>query len=95
MPPWRRISTGTTGVKPDFDPNEENAMLSTPYEVNLGGVYFPPLLVAGSFGLLATYLLTRTLTRYRLSRFFVSPPLVFLSLTIVVSGFIESLFFIR
>jgi len=73
----------------------ENEMLSTPYEVNLGGVYFPPLLIASVFGLLVTYLLTRALTRYRLSRFFVSPPLVFLSLVIVISGIVESLLFIR
>lgn len=70
-------------------------MLSAPSEVHLGGVYLPPLLVAGSLGLLLAYFLTRTLNRYRLSRFFASPPLVFLSLVVIFSGLIESLLFIR
>lgn len=67
-------------------------MLSAPCEINLWGVYVPPLLVAGTLGLLLAYVLTRVLTRYRLSRFFVSPPLVFLSLAVILSGCIEALF---
>lgn len=68
-------------------------MLSAPSELNLAGVYVPPLLVAGFLGLTATYLLTRFLTRYRLSRYFASPPLVFLSLVIIFAGLIETYLF--
>ncbi|MGE4535627.1 MAG: DUF1656 domain-containing protein [Desulfovibrio sp.] len=70
-------------------------MLSAPYEVNLAGIFLPPMLVAGCLGLLLAYWLTRALTRYRLSRFFAAPPLVFLSLVVILTGAIESLLFIR
>lgn len=95
MPDWRRISIGGCGAKPAFEPDKENMMLSAPYEVNLGGVYLPPMLVAGGLGLLLSYCLTRALTRYRLSRYFAAPPLVFLALVVILSGVMESLLFIR
>jgi Protein of unknown function (DUF1656). len=65
----------------------------TPCELNLGGVYFPPLLVAATIGLAATYGLTRALNYYRLSRYFASPPLVFLSMAVIFSGLIETIIF--
>lgn len=63
-----------------------------PSELNLGGVYFPPLLVAGVFGLLGTFVLTRLLNRYHLSRFFASPPLAFFSIAIILSLSFDLLF---
>lgn len=68
-------------------------MIAPAREVNLCGVYVPPLLVAGGLGLLVTYLVARALTRYRLSRFFVLPSLVFLALAVIFSGLIETIFF--
>lgn len=65
-------------------------MLSAPCEINLGGIYVPPLLVAGFLGLGLTLMLTRILNRYRLSRFFLSPPLAFLCLAIIFTGLIET-----
>jgi len=41
-----------------------------PKEFSLGGVYFPPLLIAGILGLTAAVLTTMLLNRYRLSRYF-------------------------
>lgn len=54
-----------------------------PREFALGGVYLPPLLVAAFLGALAAVLTARLLNRYRLSRYFFYPPVVFLALTVL------------
>ena len=56
-----------------------------PSEVAIGGVYFPPLLIASLPGVAAAWLTTRLLNRYRLSRFFAYPPLVLLALAVIYS----------
>jgi hypothetical protein len=53
-----------------------------PHEFALGEVFMPPLLVACFWGLLAAVVTAHLLNRYRLSRFFFYPPLVFLALMI-------------
>ncbi|MDH3797935.1 MAG: DUF1656 domain-containing protein [Desulfobacterales bacterium] len=58
-------------------------MYFIPKEFSLGGVYFPPLLIAGILGLTAAVLTTMLLNRYRLSRYFFYPPLVFLALAVI------------
>lgn len=58
-------------------------MQFTPSEVVIGGVYFPPLLIASIFGVIAALLTTQLLNRYRLSRFFAYPPLVLLATTVI------------
>jgi hypothetical protein len=47
-----------------------------PSEVDLTGVYFPPLLVNGVLGVILTLLTAYLLNRYRLSRYFFFPHLV-------------------
>ena len=59
-----------------------------PSEFTIGGVYFPPLLIAGILGVAAALLTAFLLNRYRLSRFFFYPPLVFLALAIIYTGVI-------
>ena len=67
-------------------------MTPTPYEFSIGGVYMPPVLVAAFFGVIAALVTARLLNRYRLSRYFFYPPLVFLALmviyTLVIGEFI-------
>ena len=67
-------------------------MTPTPHEFSIGGVYMPPLLVAAFFGVIAALITARLLNRYRLSRYFFYPPLVFLALmviyTLVIGEFI-------
>ena len=58
-------------------------MTPTPHEFSLGGVYMPPLLVAAFFGVIAALVTARLLNRYRLSRYFFYPPLVFLALMVI------------
>ena len=59
-----------------------------PKEFVIGGVYFPPLLIAGILGVLAAALTAMLLNRYRLSRFLYNPPLVFLALAVIYTGLI-------
>ena len=67
-------------------------MSYVPHEFTLGGVYFPPLLIAALLGVLAAVLTAMLLNRYRLSRFFFYPPLVFLALAVIYTGLIGTFF---
>ena len=67
-------------------------MYFIPHEFAIGGVYFPPLLIAGLLGVTAAALTAYVLNRCRLSRFFFYPPLVFLALTVIYTGLIGTFF---
>jgi hypothetical protein len=54
-----------------------------PSEFVIGGVYFPPMLIAGLLGTAAAWLTAHLLNRFRLSRFFAYPPLVLLALAVI------------
>jgi hypothetical protein len=66
-------------------------MSSMPHEFAIGGVYFPPLLIAAILGVLAAALTAMLLNRYRLSRYFFYPPLVFVALAIIYTVLIGTL----
>ena len=51
-----------------------------PSEIAIAGVYFPPLLFAAILGIAGAVLTAFLLNRFRLSRFFYYPPVVFLAL---------------
>ena len=59
-----------------------------PKEFAIGGVYFPPLLIAGILGVVAAWVTVMLLNRYRLSRFLYNPPLIFVALAIIYTGLI-------
>ena len=63
-----------------------------PSEFAIGGVYFPPLLIASILGVTAAVLTAFLLNRYRLSRFFFYPPIVFLGLAVIYTGLIGTFF---
>ncbi len=63
-----------------------------PSEFAIGGIYFPPLLIASILGVTAAVLTGFLLNRYRLSRFFFYPPLVFLALAVIYTGVIGTFF---
>jgi len=67
-------------------------MNDIPSEFTLGGVYLPPLLVAGCLGFLLAYWTARLLNRYRLSRYFFYPPLVFVALAALYTVVVGHLF---
>jgi hypothetical protein len=54
-----------------------------PHEIALGEIFMPPLLVAGTLAVVATVMTVHLLNRYRLSRYFYYPPLVFVALTVI------------
>ena len=58
-------------------------MYFIPKEFTIGEVYFPPLLIAGILGLAAAVVTAMLLNRFRLSRYFFYPPLVFLALAVI------------
>ena len=63
-------------------------MLFIPKEFTIGGIYFPPLLIASILGVTLAVLTAMLLNRYRLSRYFFYPPLVFLALAVIYTGLI-------
>jgi hypothetical protein len=58
-------------------------MILVPHELNIGGLYLPPILVTAMFGVVAAVVTARLLNRYRLSEYFFYPPLVFLALMVI------------
>jgi hypothetical protein len=63
-------------------------MFFIPKEFTIGEVYFPPLLIAGLLGVAAAALTAVALNRFRLSRFFFYPPMVFVALAVIYTGLI-------
>lgn len=55
-------------------------MTQIPSEFTIGEVYLPTLLIAALLGLVAAIATAHLLNRFRLSRYFYYPPLVFLAL---------------
>lgn len=54
-----------------------------PKEVDIMGIYFSPTLLAGVLGVIAAIITAYLLNRFRLSRVFAFPPLVFLAVALV------------
>ncbi|MGD9184473.1 MAG: DUF1656 domain-containing protein [Desulfobacterales bacterium] len=54
-----------------------------PSEFHIGGVYLPPLLIAALFGTIAAVATARLLNRFRLSKYFFYPPLIFVALAVI------------
>ena len=77
-----------------FEETNGFQMTPTPHEFSIGGIYMSPLLVAACCGVIAALVTARLLNRYRLSRYFFYPPLVFLALAVIYTVFIGT-FIIR
>ena len=54
-----------------------------PREFTIGEVYMPPMLIAALLGTIAALVTAHLLNRYRLSRHFFHPPLVFVALAVI------------
>ena len=67
-------------------------MNNIPSEFTVGGVYLPPLLIAGCLGVLLAFLTAHLMNRYRLSRHFFYPPLVFVALAAIYTVAVGYLF---
>ena len=62
-----------------------------PSEFAIGGVYFPPLMIASILGVLAASVTATLLNRLRLARFFFFPPAVYVAFAVVYTGLISNL----
>lgn len=62
-------------------------------EISLGGIYFQPLLIIATVGLILTYCLACWLNRRRWSRFVFYPPGVFVALMLIFTILIELIIF--
>ena len=58
-------------------------MNQIPHEFAIAGVYFPPLLIATLLGFIAALTTANLLNRYRLSKYFFYPQLVFLEMIVI------------
>jgi hypothetical protein len=61
----------------------------TPSEIQLLGVYFPPVFVAVMAGLLCAFGLTRLLNWTGLSRYFWHPPLAYAALWLLSTALVS------
>jgi len=57
--------------------------MNIPIEFNIAGIYMPPLLVASILGVVTATMAARMLNRYRLSKYFFYPPLVFVAFVVI------------
>lgn len=57
--------------------------MNVPSEFAIGEVYMPPMLIAALLGTIAALATAHLLNRYRLSRYFFYPPLVFVALAVI------------
>ena len=57
-----------------------------PHELYVGEVFFPPMLLDAALGLLAATITARLSNRFRVSRYFYSPSLVLIALTVIYTG---------
>lgn len=68
------------------------SILPIPAEVEIFGVYMPPLLPAAFLGVIAMILTTSYLNRHRLSRYFYLPEVVMLAVaaiyTVIIGIFV-------
>ena len=63
-------------------------MSQTPAEISLGWAYIPPLLVDTLLGLAVAFVIASVLNMTGLSRFFVHPPLAFVSFWVIATAVI-------
>ena len=56
-----------------------------PIEISYAGIYFPPLLLACTLGLVLAWCATRLLNKYGLVRYIWYPPLFYLALIVIFS----------
>jgi hypothetical protein len=69
-------------------------LIGVPSEIQILGIYFPPLFVAIVVGLVCTIFLTRLLNRTHISSFFWHPPLANAALWLLATA-LFSLFIIH
>lgn len=67
-------------------------MNNIPSEFTIGGIYMPPMLVAAFFGVVLASLTAHLFNRYRLSRHFFYPPLVYVAMAVIYTVVVGAFF---
>jgi len=57
--------------------------MNVPCEFSISGIYMPPLLIAAILGTITAVVAAHMLNRFRLSRYFFYPPLVFVAMVVI------------
>jgi hypothetical protein len=64
-------------------------MNQIPHELSISGIYMPPLFVAALIGIVMAIIAAKLLNKYRLSKYLFYPPLVFVSMVVIFTVFVE------
>ncbi len=64
-----------------------------PRELDMGGIYWPPLVVAFMLGVVAMGITCHLLNRYRLSRYFIFPQVVMVAITCIYTVLLSTFVF--
>jgi hypothetical protein len=64
-------------------------MNQIPHELSISGIYMPPLFVAALIGIVMAIITAKLLNKYRLSKYLFYPPLVFVSMVVIFTVFVE------
>jgi hypothetical protein len=64
-------------------------MNQIPHELSISGIYMPPLFVAALIGIVMAIIAAKLLNKYRLSKYLYYPPLVFVSMVVIFTVFVE------
>jgi hypothetical protein len=68
-------------------------MNQIPHEIAIGGIYMPPLFVAALMGIVLAIIAAKILNKYRLSKYFFYPPLVFVAMVVIFTVLVENILF--
>jgi hypothetical protein len=66
-------------------------MNQIPHEFSISGIYMPPLFVAALIGIVMAIIAAKLLNKYRLSKYLYYPPLVFVSMVVIFTVFVETI----
>jgi hypothetical protein len=66
-------------------------MNQIPHELSISGIYMPPLFVAALVGIVLAIITAKLLNKYRLSNYLYYPPLVFVSMVVIFTVFVETI----
>jgi len=66
-------------------------MSFVPHEFAIGGVFLPPMLIAGILATIVAYIISSLLNRYGLSKYLFYPPLVFVALVVIFTVLIGTI----
>ena len=64
-----------------------------PHELHIGEVFFPPILLDATLGLVAASITAGLLNRFRMSRYFYHPSLVLIALAVIYTGLLSIFLF--